>query len=266
MKNRQKFAILHGTRRVWAIASIHSDSERLRRLHRALLPSLDRGDRIVYLGNMVGHGARARETLDVLISFRRDLLSRPRAFVSDIAYLRGSQEEMWQKLLQLQFATDPQGVLAWMLDQGLANTLEAYGGNIRESFQAARGGPLAITRWTSHLRATIQAAPGHYEMLGALRRAAFTDDETLLFVNAGLDPTRPLEAQSDSFWWGSEAFSNISQPYGNFRYLVRGFDPSHPGIKTTDYTITVDGGCGFGGALISACIAPDGEITDIIEA
>ena len=39
------------------------------------------------------------------------------------AYLRGSQEEMWHKVLQLQFAADPRGVLAWMLEQGLGTTL-----------------------------------------------------------------------------------------------------------------------------------------------
>src|SRR3546814_18686442 len=61
---------------------------------------------------------------DLLLRFRSLFLARPDAFACDVVHLRGSQEEMWQKLLQLQFATDPRAVLQWMLDQGLAASLE----------------------------------------------------------------------------------------------------------------------------------------------
>src|SRR3546814_3609696 len=69
----------------------------------------------------------ATATLDSLLRFRSLFLARPDAFACDVVHLRGSQEEMWQKLLQLQFATDPRAVLQWMLDQGLAASLESYG-------------------------------------------------------------------------------------------------------------------------------------------
>ena len=111
----------------------------------------------------------------------------------------------------------------------------------------------------------MQARPGHFELLGALRRAAYTEDESLLFVNAGLDPTRPLEAQFDSFWWGGGGFHRISEPYGRYRRVVRGFDSGHPGFHETEHTLTIDGGCGFGGPLLAACLSRDGEIVDRIE-
>ena len=102
--------------------------------------------------------------------------------------------------------------------------------------------------------------------MSALRRAAYTEDGRLLFVNSGLDPSRPLEAQSDSFWWSSGAFGRIAEPYGTFRRIVRGFDPSHGGFQESEYTVTVDAGCGFGGPLMAACIGADGEILEVIEA
>lgn len=45
----------------------------------------------------------------------------------------------------------------------------------------------------------------------ALRHAAFTDERGLLFVHASIDPSRPLTAQGDAFWWGVNT-SSISPP------------------------------------------------------
>jgi len=262
---RQKFALLRAARRVWAVSSIHGDAERLTRLHKKLGNALKPGDRIVYLGNMIGRGKAVGETVDEILLFRREFMSMRNAFQCDIAYLRGSQEEMWQKLLQLQFASDPRGVLRWMLGQGLDTTLAAYGFDPDFSLGEAGTGPIQLTRWTGRLRQALQARAGHYELFGALRRAAFTEDNSLLFVNAGLDPSRPLETQKDSFWWVSGTFGAIAAPYDGFRRVVRGFAPNHPGLELTDYTATLDGGCGFGGALMAACFLPSGEVAEQIE-
>ena len=37
----------------------------------------------------------------------------------------------------------------------------AHGGDLRQGFAAARDGPRTITRWTSGLRAAMNAAEGH---------------------------------------------------------------------------------------------------------
>ena len=83
-------------RRVWAVGAIHGEAHRLVSLHARLAPRLNAGDRLVYLGNYLGYGPAAAATLDALILFRRLFLARRNAFVGDIAFLRGSQEEMWQ--------------------------------------------------------------------------------------------------------------------------------------------------------------------------
>lgn len=234
-------------------------------LHDALSRRVSAIDQVVYLGNYVGVGAKVRETLDELVGFRRWLLARPRSFAADVVHLRGAQEEMWSKLLQLQFAPNPVEVLRWMLDHGLASTLTGYGGDAAEGFQSAREGPMALTRWTNGLRAAVAAQPGHTAFASSLRRAALTPDHALLFVHAGIDPARPLAAQTDSFWWAGASFEHMTQPYADFRYVVRGFDPDHRGVARTDITVSIDGGCGFGGSLIALCFRPDGEILDQIE-
>ena len=253
-------------RRVWAVAAIHGEADRLAALHDRLERVWQPGDRLVYLGNYLGRGPAIRRTIDELLGFRLAVMAQPGGFACDVAFLRGSQEEMWQKLLQLQFAVSPKDVLQWMLDQGVGATLEAYGGDAQQGFAACREGPRAITRWTSALRAALNAIPGHSQFLSALRRAAVTDaagDEgALLFVHAGIDPTRPLDAQGDAFWWGGNRLLELTEPYAGFRRVVRGFDRKHGGLVEATHVTSLDAGCGFGGELLAACFAADGTVSE----
>ena len=255
---------MRGCARIWAVASLHGEADRLIRLHDDLTRRIQASDRIVYLGNYLGIGGQVREAVDELITFRRWLLARPGIFTCDVVHLRGAQEEMWSKLMQLQFAPNPGEVLAWLLEHGAAATLAAYGGDAKQGQLAAREGPMALTRWTASLRARVASSAGHQPFISSLRRAAYSD--TLLFVHAGIDTDRPLAAQSDSFWWNAAGFARIEQPYQEFRRIVRGFDPAHAGLVLAPYTASLDGGCGYGGKLLAACFDAAGEIADKIEA
>ncbi len=266
MSEAGNFSVLRRCRRIWAVASIHGEAQRLSALHDALGARFERGDRLVYLGNYLGRGGSIRAALDSLLDFRRRVIGRPRVFATDVCYLRGSQEEMWQKLLQLQFAPNPREVLAWMLEQGVGATIEAYGGDLQQARACAGQGALALTRWTGSLRAAMQRQPGHFDLMTALRRAAYTDDGRLLFVHAGIDPGRPLTAQSDSLWWNIGGFGRLDRAFDGFARVVRGFDRAHAGIRVASYTTSLDAGCGFGGPLVAACFEPSGEIVDAIEA
>lgn len=262
-----KFARLGRPRRIWAIGAVHGDADRLAMLHDQIGPSFHPGDRLVYLGNFLGHGSSIRETVDELLGFRRSLLAVPGMLVGDIVYLRGAQEEMWQKLLQLQFAPNPPEVLNWMLSQGIEPTLHAYGGRIEEGRSAAREGAMQLTRWTNRLRDAIRAADGHNALYAALKRAAFTepDGAGVLFVSAGIDTDRPLAAQGDSFWWAAGGFDAIREPFQGFLRVVRGFDPRGSGVVVGPVSATLDGGCGRGGTLAAAVFASDGAVIDLVE-
>jgi serine/threonine protein phosphatase 1 len=261
-----KFSILRRAARVWAVAAIHGEVERLAAIHDALEARFAEGDRIVYLGNYVGHGTAITATVDELLRLRREIIARPRAFSTDIVYLRGSQEEMWHKLLQLQFAVNPGEVLEWMLGQGVEATIRAYGGDPARGRAAMREGAVAIGRWTGALRQAMTARPGHRELMSVLRRAAYTDEERLLFVHAGLDPRRALDEQGDALWWGHLAWSKLKAPYGGFRCVVRGYGPGDGG-DPGPHALTLDGGCGFGGPLVAACLdAATGQVIERLEA
>jgi len=262
----EKFARLRGARRVWAVASVHGEAARLAKLHDLIGERFSQGDRLVYLGNYLGHGDDVSGTIDELLDFRRRVLGRPNGFACDVVYLRGAQEEMWQKLLQLQFAPNPTEILSWMVRAGIEATVRAYGGDLRQGFAAARDGPRTITRWTSGLRAAMNAAEGHSTLFAALRHAALTDENGLLFVHAGVDPRRPLTAQGDAFWWGSADILEFSAPFAGFRRVVRGFDHDRRGVVEGQFGMSVDGGAGRGGRLQAACIAADGTLADFCQA
>jgi serine/threonine protein phosphatase 1 len=270
-RGRERFARLHRARRVWAVAAIHGEGERIAALHDRMGQAWRPGDRLVYLGNYLGRGAAIRQTIDDILGFRAAVMAQPGGFACDVAFLRGSQEEMWQKLLQLQFAVSPGAVLQWMLDQGVGATLAAYGGDAQQGFAACREGPRGITRWTSALRAALNAVPGHSQFLSALRRAAVTDTPAdhggaLLFVHAGVDPTRPLDAQGDAFWWGGNRLLEMAEPYAGFRRVIRGFDRKHGGLIVSPHVTSLDAGSGFGGELLAVCFAADGTVSETLSA
>ncbi len=266
LKPESKFAQFRGGLRVWGISAVHGAAARLARLHDAISQNFHEGDRLVYLGNYIGYGDTVLETVDELLDFRRRVLGRRYGCTCDVAFLRGAQEEMWQKLLQLQFAPNPSEVLGWVVRAGMEATVRAYGGDLRQGFAAARDGPRSITRWTGALRSAMNAAPGHTALFSALRHAAFTADQGMLFVPAAIDPTRPLAAQGDAFWWGNDDILALNTRFAGFRRVIRGIDREHRGFAEGAFAVSLDGGKGHPGRLLAACFGIDGEVIKLIEA
>jgi len=260
------FATLRGGGRIWAVGAIRGECARLRSLHARLAAECKSGDQIIYLGDYLGHSAQVSGTIDELLLFRRAFIARPGVGLDDIVYLRGIQEEMWQKLLQLQFASAPVEVLGWMLEHGVGPTIAAYGGSIEEGMACARDGTLSLTRWTGQLRQAMRHCDGHATLLSVLKHAAFTDDNLLLFSHAGLDPRRPPSGQGDAFWWGSAGFATLAEPYFGFKLVVRGADHRQSGVSVGPYVVTLDSNAGRGGPLTAACFGSDGNILQLIEA
>ncbi len=264
-----RFSALGAPNRIWAVSAIHGDLDRLIQIHDAIFQRITAGDRLVYLGNYTGYGSHSRETIDELLVFRRLILAQPGMKPSDIVYLRGAQEELWQKLTQLQFDQNPVDTLLWLMGNGMGKTMESYGICPHDGIMAAREGILSLTKWTRKIRETIRENPGHDCFMTQNRRAAYThldDRYPILFVNAGLDPSRPLTQQENTLWWGDQNFEAMTAPYDPFEKVIRGFDPNHQGVHLNCVTATIDGGCGFGGSLVCANMGADGEIYELMEA
>lgn len=264
-----RFSELGAPRRVWTVSAIHGELSKLYAIHDAILERLRAGDRIVYFGNYTGHGEQSRETIDEILTFRRLALCTPGVIPSDFIYLRGRQEDMWQRILQLQFTNKPELTLGTMLEHGFGQALKSYNIDPHDGMRACKEGVLALTRWTNKIRESLRKNPGHDIFMTQWKRAAYTTvngRNTLLFVNAGIEPTLPLEDQGDHLWWAGDDFNTITQAYAPFEKVIRGYDPAGNGVRINCVTASLDGGCGFGGPLVCAGMDPHGKILELLEA
>ena len=116
-----------------------------------------------------------------------------------IVFLRGAQEEMFTKLLQLQLAPNPAEIIEWMFDHGVNKTISSYGFSENELKNIASSGTMNISKFTSNLNKIVQNNPGHTQYFLNLKHAAYSHTKKILFVNRGVDITRPLSAQNDCF-------------------------------------------------------------------
>jgi serine/threonine protein phosphatase 1 len=252
------------TRRIWAVGPAFGRADRLKRLHLAMADRLADGDAIVYLGNYLGHGDQVTDTVDELLAFRRQLTVRRGWLADNVACLRGAQEEMWVKLLQIQWAMRPEETFAWMMANGVDATLRAYGGDPAEAPAKFRSGVVVTTRWTTELRETFTGHPGHYDFIHSLASAARTADGRLLFTAAGLDPRRDLEKQNDLFWWSTAAFEATLPAYGGFTRIVRGYDKERRGPSMDGPVVSLDNG--GDDTLLAVCLTAQGSVDDRIDA
>ncbi len=253
---------------------MHGRVDQLSRIHAALDGRVRGGDRVVYCGNLIGRGPDVRGTLNEALLFRRAVLARPGVMPEDIVFLRGAQEEMLHRLLQIQFARGTaaaEEALAWMAREGARETLLAWGCDIDDGIRRIRLGPTELARWTNMIRQSIRATPGHDKLLSTLQRAAFTAPEDLagtapgaLFVASGINPDRPLEAQGDSFWWDNTGFTALAESdrdaWNSFRRVIRGLDRAGQGFVETPLTVSLDGG----DELLAGLFNASGELQELV--
>jgi serine/threonine protein phosphatase 1 len=265
----EKFAELGSPRRIWVVAAIHGDVDRLTTLHDHLASRFSVRDRLVYLGNYLGIESRTNAAMmDEMLAFRSALLCKTGVEASDITYLRGPAEEAWQRLLRLQFAPLPHQTLEKLLASGVEAYLRLYGVSTNDTRSIARAGSLAITRWTNQLRALQRNTPGHEKFMFTTRRAAYTnqgsDQKRLLLVPASFDPARSLDDQGEALWWTAAPFRVTGRAQAAYNRIVRGFDSVNGGADLDDTAVTLDGGCGRGGPLVCGCFTPAGKLVELV--
>ena len=227
MVNTSNFVELNQSKKIWAIGSIHSKLNSFNSIKDFILKNFDKKDKLIFLGNIIGLGDKSKETLTSVIDLRFQLMSKYKLKPESIVFLRGAQEEMFTKLLQLQLAPNPIEIVQWMYEHGVDKTINSYGFVEEDLKKIATSGTLKISKWTSSLNKELQNNQGHKEYFLNLKHAAYSQSKKILFVNRGVDITRPLSAQNDCFWWGYQNFSKLVNPYKTFLRIVRGYESMH---------------------------------------
>ena len=161
MNKDNKFIEISNAKRIWAVGSIHSNLNSIQLLKKFIYENFKKDDRLVILGNIIGLGNNAKETLSKILELRFDLMAKHKLGPNDIIFLRGAQEEMFNKLLQLQIAPNPEEIIRWLFEHGVDKTLESYGYSSKEAIKIASSGTLNITKWTTQLNNTVKKISGH---------------------------------------------------------------------------------------------------------
>ena len=117
MHSQSLFAELKFSKIIWAVGSIHSHLDSFESIKKHILKNYLKNDRVVFLGNIIGLGNSAKETLSSVIAMRNQLMSKFFLKTDDVIFLRGAQEEMFLKLLQLQTAPNPYEILKWIFQK-----------------------------------------------------------------------------------------------------------------------------------------------------
>ena len=267
MFNKSQFIELKAPKNIWAIGSIHSHLKSFELIKNHILKNFTNGDKVVFLGNVIGFGDKSKETLTSIIQMRNYLLSKFILQPEDIVFLRGAQEEMFLKLLQLQTAPNPSDIIKWMFEHGVDKTIESYGFDKDEIVSISNQGTMSINRLTQSIKNVVNKNSAHNEYFLNLRHAAFSDTKKILFVNRGVDVSRPLSAQNDCFWWGYQNFSKLEQPYKTFVRIVRGYESSNGDVKDSNNKIV----CSLykpplnSKKVLAGCFNDSGQILDLFE-
>ncbi len=223
MSKESKFQEFKDANKIWAVGSIHSNVESFNSIKKYILSNFEKNDKLIFLGNVIGFGKHSKEIISEINNLRFNLMSKFNLNHFEIVYLRGAQEEMFSKLLQLQIAPNPIEIIEWIFSHGVDQTVLSYGFDPDEFRNVATQGTIQINKLTSKLNNKISTIPGHKEFFSNLKHAAYADTKEILFVNRGVDISRPLSAQYDCFWWGYQNFSRINKPYFTFKRIVRGY-------------------------------------------
>ncbi len=249
--NAEKAAfVLPPVKRLWVISCIQGDYIRLRQLHRKIASHFLSGDGVLYLGSVIGVGREPAKALEEVLLFRRGLLSFGGVKAEDICFLKGAQEDLLLKTMQLQFCPDAVAVLDWMMKQGLETTLMSFGIDIQEVYEAAQKGTTALSYWTADLKKTFQKKDGVAQYLENLKNMAVTHDKKVLFVPKGLDKTKSLERQGEALRWGGTLPFESEAPFLNFEKVVRTLPSSGDyGLFQTKYYMTLVSGGGYDGKI-----------------
>ena len=251
--------------RVWVIGAVNGKAELFQKICNQIIEKSDLKDRLVFTGNLLGRNNNkvneSKKVIDLALNLRSVFMSNNSFDIGDVVFLRGCYEELLDKSRELHMSPNPLELVDWMYSRGLDKILESY--NISSSLlhHAARDGALALSRASVEINLAIDNNPGHINYMNSLKRLAYNEEKTLLFVSAGIARDKPIDKQSEELWWGG-GFSDLDESYNNISRLVRGYDPKGGGVVSGKFGVTLDGG---EDQVFAALFRRDGQLLETIQ-
>jgi serine/threonine protein phosphatase 1 len=199
----------------YAVGDIHGSLDKLRALIEACREHADGGAlQLVFLGDYIDRGPDSAGVVRYMMRLQDELGDR-------LIALRGNHEAFVLGLLDGEVPLE-----LWLANGGVA-TLASYG--VREVCDL----PRAHLDWMRSLRLSY-------------------DDGRRLFVHAGVDPRKPLDAQDEQdLLWIREPFLSDRRDYG--RLIVHGHTPIESAVPDRrSNRLNLDTAAVYGGVLTAA--------------
>ena len=184
--------------RVWVVGAVRGKAESFEKVCKQILDKSRLKDRLVLTGNLLGNNKNkineSKKVIDIALKLRSFFMSNNSFDINDVVFLRGCFEELLEKSRALHMSPNPLELVEWMYSKGLDQILESYGISSELLYHAARDGASALSRASVEIHRAIDSNPGHSNYMSSLKRLAYNEEKTLLFVSAGLSKDRPIEA------------------------------------------------------------------------
>jgi serine/threonine protein phosphatase 1 len=214
---------------VYAVGDVHGRADLLAALLRQIEADAQASGAVkrtlVFLGDYVDRGPNVRGVIETLLA------GLPQSF--EAHFLKGNHEA-----LLLDFLRDPATLEAWILNDG-DTTMASYGVDT-DALYRARARP---AEWRDAFAAALPDA--HLRFFRDLELSVSRGD--YLFVHAGIRPSVPLAAQTESdLVWIRRPFLDWNEPFEKF--VVHGHTPGHEPVTRAN-RICVDTGACFTGRL-----------------
>ncbi|WP_413207275.1 metallophosphoesterase family protein [Rhodospirillum sp. A1_3_36] len=192
--------------------------------------------RIISLGDMVDRGPQSKGVIARLMT--------PPADLPPVSVVKGNHEEQFLAFLE------GSPVHPWWMGTsgGGSETLRSYGVTPPAGFEDDAATPEEWAR--ARVDALAVFPPEHDRFLRSLPTSIRSGD--LLFVHAGVNPSRPFSGQEEQdFLWIREPFLSSTEPWDFF--VVHGHTP-RPVVERSALRLGVDTGAYLGGTLTAAVI------------
>ena len=76
MSTQYNFVEIENVNKIWAIGSIHSNLKSLKLIKSHIVSNFEKNDVLIFLGNIIGLGEKAKESLSEVIDLRFNLMAK----------------------------------------------------------------------------------------------------------------------------------------------------------------------------------------------